>query len=255
MAHVFVRCFRYVRVNNGVKALVIKNNRNEGPGLIELLFREKGWTADTVELDSGEKIPEPASYSCVIVLGGPDSANDNSETMRSEIAFVRRVLDLGIPYLGICLGMQVLVKAAGGNVVASPEREIGWRDGREIPYHMLLTPEGRNDSLCTGLPDEILVFQLHGEMVVPTGNDRVLASGHACPVQMVREGICAYGIQGHVELTEGLLRGWLTTDADLSLMDSGAVIADYNRFKQEYLETGTRILSNFLDAAGRRQKK
>lgn len=237
-----------------VKALVIKNNRHEGPGLIELVLKKKGWLSDTVEWDSGEKIPKLSSYSCVIVLGGPDSANDNSRKMKYEISFVRRVLDLGIPYLGICLGMQVLVKAAGGNVVVSPEREIGWKNSQGVRYHMFLTGKGRKDTLCTGIPDEIPVFQLHGEMVVPSGNGRVLATGYPCPVQMVKEGNYAYGIQGHVELTEELIRVWLKTDADLSLMDGGSIITDLNRTEQEYREIGIRILSNFFEKAERAQK-
>ena len=230
-----------------VNVLIIKNSRYEGPGLIGELLEERGWESYTVDLDCGETIPDPLAYSCVFVLGGPDSANDTSEKMKSEILWIRRILTLGIPYFGICLGMQTLVKASGGRVVSCPEREIGWRNSEGEFYHLTLTREGRTDALCSGIPEQIPVFQLHGEMVIPSSHGKVLATGQPCNVQMVKEGYCAYGIQGHPELTEELLRIWLKTDADLNGMNREMILEEYNQLKAEYLENGRRILENFLD--------
>nr|WP_287222515.1 gamma-glutamyl-gamma-aminobutyrate hydrolase family protein [Prosthecochloris sp.] len=64
--------------------------------------------------------------SAVVTLGGPQSANDTDRAMRRELENLKAILDKKIPYLGICLGMQTLVKAAGGNVITCPIKETGF---------------------------------------------------------------------------------------------------------------------------------
>src|SRR5437867_9023626 len=66
------------------------------------------------------------------------------------------MLEAGMPVLGICLGAQLIAKAAGAEVTAGEEKEIGW-------YPLTLTEEGKKDRLLAGLPDTFPVFQWHGE--------------------------------------------------------------------------------------------
>ena len=104
------------------------NKTHEGPGVFPGILDERNLTYDIVNLDTGTAFPDPTAYKAVVVLGGPDSANDATPKMTQEVEQVQRVLSSGIPYLGVCLGLQVGVKAAGGEVVVNPVREIGFFD-------------------------------------------------------------------------------------------------------------------------------
>lgn len=230
-----------------MKVLVIKNNKNEGPGILNGILPEREINCDIVDLELGDKIPPISSYSAIFMLGGQDSANDLTKKMQGEIALVREIMRLDLPFFGICLGMQVLVRAAGGRVSKCPKKEIGWRN-EEGEYHcMQVTNIGLGDPLFKGLPKKIRVFQLHEEMVEPSVCGDVLAFGDGCPVQVVKEGKTAYGIQGHIEIDKTQLDVLLQTDPALLKLDAGRIIADFNSIKEDYIDCGTRIFSNFLD--------
>lgn len=104
--------------------LVVQNSTREGPGLLESILHEEQITYDLVDLDQGEVFPLVQPYKGVVVLGGPDSANDETPKMLAERGKVEEVLRRQIPYLGICLGLQVMVKAASGQVMKSPVQEV-----------------------------------------------------------------------------------------------------------------------------------
>jgi GMP synthase-like glutamine amidotransferase len=144
--------------------------------------------------------------------------------------------------------MQVLVKAAGGQVTRCRNSETGWRDpGREY-YRIHISDYGKRDPLFAGITGSIPVFQLHGEMAEPSIGGEVLGFGDECPVQVVKEGRLAYGIQGHIEIDEPLLNALIGADHQLSSMDSGNIVSDFHAIQEEYTANGTRIFSNFLDA-------
>jgi GMP synthase (glutamine-hydrolysing) len=232
-----------------VKVLVLRNNIHEGPGILTGILENREISSDIVDFEGEGSLPSLSAYSAVVMLGGPESANDRTKKMLGEIAFVRTIIRAGIPYFGICLGMQVLVRAAGGRVTTCAKKEIGWRD-EEGEYHcMQVTGTGRNDPLFKGLPGTIRVFQLHEEMVEPSICGDVLAFGDQCPVQVVKEGIAVYGIQGHIEIDEALLGTLLRTDPALSSLDGGRIISDFNEIREDYNACGSRLLSNFLDIA------
>src|SRR5437868_5153250 len=101
--------------------LIVKNVSHEGPGLLDGIISEAGIAATVIDLDRGEAFPDPTPYKALIVLGGPDSANDDTPKMTHELSQIKVALEAQIPYLGICLGMQTLVKAAGGQVVKAAQ--------------------------------------------------------------------------------------------------------------------------------------
>jgi len=231
-----------------VKVLVLRNNIHEGPGILTGILKNREISFDIVDFDGETPLPSLSAYSAVFMLGGPESANDRTKKMQDAIALVRTIIRSGIPYFGICLGMQVLVKAAGGHVTRCTTNETGWRDtGREY-YRIHISDSGRNDPLFTGITGSFPVFQLHGEMAEPSIGGEVLGFGDECPVQVVKEGKLAYGIQGHVEIDEPLLNTLILTNPHLSSMDPGKILSDYHAIRVEYTINGTRILSNFLDA-------
>jgi len=231
------------------KVLILKNSPREGLGLLEEVLKRRGIGCDVVELDRGQAIPDLDGFSAMVVLGGPDSANDSTGKILAELRGIRVCLDRGIPYLGICLGMQALVKAAGGKVVKSAVKEVGFRDAEGRQFEVMLTKDGRGDRLFAGLGDRFRIFQLHGEMVELIAGMKLLGTGKWCRSQVVKVGDCAYGIQGHFELTPEMLHVWAEEDADLSRLDREVLVSDFAKLKDEYTVTGERLFENFVDIA------
>lgn len=203
-----------------------------------------------IDLDKGELIPALTDYQAVIVLGGPDSANDKSEKMRLELKRIKQALQHDIPYLGICLGMQTLVKAAGGRVVKSPVKEAGLRDPEGNQFTIQLSGAGYKDPLFEKLPETLPVFHLHGETVELAEDMRLLATGEYCNNQAVRVREHFYGIQCHLELTFKMLQVWLDEDPDLATVDKKTLEKDFARIEQEYVRNGKQLIRNFLGIAG-----
>ena len=117
------------------------------------------------------------------------------------------VRDLDRPYLGICLGHQLLAEALGGKTGLMAVPEVG-------VVTTSLTEAGRQDALFAGLGNELQVFQWHGAEVqrLPEGGV-VLAGNAACPVQAMRVGQRAWGIQFHVEMTPTTVAEWAAVPA------------------------------------------
>ena len=235
---------------DGKPVLIVKNISREGPGLLDSVLSAHKIPSDLSDLTIGDPFPAPQGYSVVFVFGGPNSANDESRKMREELVRIRETVDAGVPFLGICLGMQALVKACGGNVVKSPAKEIGWQDDFGKPYEIDFTDEGKADPLFKGVKSPMKIFQLHGETVELADGMSVLATGKHCRMQAVRVGKNAYGIQGHLELTERMLMQWLTQDDDLLHEDASEILLKYATMQAEYEKNGKKVLGNFLKIAG-----
>ncbi|HIH05314.1 TPA: type 1 glutamine amidotransferase [Candidatus Woesearchaeota archaeon] len=233
-----------------MKVLIIKNKTTEGPGLLKGILDSHGIGYDIADLGRGEQFPDPGGYDALFVFGGPDSANDNTPKMKDELKRIRQALDADIPFLGVCLGMQALVKAAGGEVVKNAVKETGWRGPDGGFFQMEATEEGETDPLFGGLPSLLPVFHLHGETVVLAEGMALLATGKHCTNQAVKVGERAYGIQGHLELTPPMLEEWMRHDPDLMPLDKDALRKDYAALRGMYEISGTKLLENFLGIAG-----
>lgn len=229
------------------KVLIIHNEYWSGSGMIEVVLKEYNIPFITAHLHKGEEFPDPKDYAAVIVLGGPESANDKSQTMSQKIKQVKYILNNNIPFLGICLGLQILVKAAGGTVVPSPIHERGWRDPQGKYFEITLTKDGRNDPLLKGIPENFKVFQSHKETIEPTHKMSILATGKWCTNQAVRVGTNAYGIQAHIDLTEEMYQDW-TNSPDL-IKNKKLLLENYTQVKKEYQKTQKSLIANFLRIA------
>ncbi len=232
-----------------MSVLIVKNASGEGPGLLEEVLAKHAIACDLADLCAGDHFPEPKNYSAVFVFGGPDSANDDTPKMEEEIGRIREILGAKIPYLGICLGMQALVKAAGGKVCRNNIKEVGWRDPEGNYFEIELTEEGRKDPLFRGLRSPLRIFQLHGETVDLVPGIALLATGKHCRNQAVRVGANAYGLQGHLELTREMFEDWIATDPDLLKLDADSLRDDYMGIRSAYESNGRQILENFLGIA------
>lgn len=226
--------------------LILRNIPRENPGIIEILLKEHNLEYHIIDFTNSTVIDSIDNYSALIVLGGPDSANDLTTKMQNELKLIQKTIQLKIPYLGICLGLQTLVKAMGGTVEKCPVNETGFRDPENKFFKIKLTSEGRKDTLFKNLSDNLTVFQLHGETVQLTPRMTLLATGDFCKNQIVKIGETAYGIQSHFELTDDLLESWISEDADLQKLQAGQLLSDFETIKSDYQNTGRQLFYNFL---------
>lgn len=229
---------------------IVRNCAREGPGLLDHVIASRNLAAVEVHAFAGGAFPPLDGSAALIVLGGPSSANDETVVMNAERLFVAEAVHAGVPVLGICLGLQILVKALGGAVVRNKGKEVGFRDHRGKRNTIALTAEGKKDPLFAGIPPVVPVFQLHGEAVVPAPGMTLLAVGEHCVPQAVKIAKRAYGLQCHCEMTPSMLADWLREDSDLSLLPPDSVRTDFAEIRDEYDAIGRTLFENFFALAG-----
>ncbi|HZX45111.1 MAG TPA: type 1 glutamine amidotransferase [Candidatus Nanoarchaeia archaeon] len=217
--------------------LIATNSPLEGPGYIGSALQHLNIKHDVV---SSKARVDISRYSSFIMLGGPQSVNDDTEEIKKALKLVRDITDSGKPYLGICLGAQLLAKSLNTRVKPNKVKEIG-------SHIVTLTDEGRKNPLFSGLPPTIKVFQWHGETFeMPNGAKR-LAEGSLCQNQAFQHGNC-YGLQFHLEVSRDMVKEWLFNDGYKSeLKEQGIDIFQFaERFarEEEEYESSCRILIN-----------
>jgi GMP synthase-like glutamine amidotransferase len=185
--------------------IILQHIAIEHPGVFLDFFREDGFRWTTVELDEGETIPNLDPFDLMVVMGGPQDVwqEDQYPWFREEKAAIRNfVLDMQRPYLGICLGHQLLADATGGRVGLAKNPEVG-------VLTVSATEAGRRDTLLSALPDPMTVLQWHGAEVTDLPpNAEALAQSDVCRIQALRVGRHAYGFQCHVEITADTVSQW-----------------------------------------------
>ena len=227
----------------------IKNTSTEGPGYLIVLLKRWKISFRICDLERGDELPVLQKGDAVIVLGGPMSANDKSPSMRMLLKWIKGLLKNKTPYLGICLGLQTLVKAAGGRVIKSPVKEVGLKRNQREYFVCQLNELGKSDALFYRFAESFSIFQLHGETVMLRKGMNLLAEGKGCLNQIVKVSPNSYGIQGHLEMTTSLLSEWLKTDPDLKKKNSKQMLDNWNDVKTELHLNCKKILLNFLKIA------
>lgn len=230
--------------------LFVQNYDIAGPGLLEAILKEKRINYSIIHLEAGDTLPADSNFSAVVVLGGRDSANDQTDKITSQLTWIRQVITSGTPYLGICLGLQLGVKAMGGNVIRNPIKEVGFRNPDGELTQVAISQKGRQDRIFGGLADILHVFESHEDAVEPTNNMQLLAEGKYCKPQVVKIGERAYGTQFHFELTPDMFELWYRKNPNFEDMDIGKQREDYATLKDEYEVTSHQIFTNFLFIAG-----
>jgi GMP synthase-like glutamine amidotransferase len=188
-----------------MRILVFQHVDVEHPGVFRDFWNEAGIPWDAVELDAGEPIPPLEQYDLMVVMGGPMDVwqEDAHPWLKPEIEAIRRwVMELKRPYLGVCLGHQLLAEAIGGEVGPGGYSEVGLTP-------VTLTLQGKSDPFFHGLGPELETFQWHSAEIkcLPEGAV-VLAKNGPCAVQAFRFGSTAYGLQYHVEITDQTIPEW-----------------------------------------------
>ncbi len=194
------------RIKGPQNVLVLQHARVEHPGVFSDFLREDGSQLLTVELDEGEQLPSSLDpFDLMIVMGGPQDVwqEDQHPWMRPEKEAIRKfVADMQRPYLGICLGHQLLADALGGKVKPARTPEVGVMTVEK-------TEAGRSDHASAGLPDPLTVLQWHGaEVVAAPPGGTVIACSAACPIQALEVNGRAYSLQYHFEVADDTVANW-----------------------------------------------
>jgi len=188
----------------------------------------------------GGQLPAVEDISALIVMGGAMGANDDRKHpfLTDLKVLIRSVVAGGIPYLGICLGGQLLAAALGAQVVSNRWDELG-----TLPVQ--LTAEGLADPLFKGLQEQFTTFQWHHDSFdIPSGAI-LLASSTACPHQAFRYGKNAWGLQFHPEVTEQIIRDWCAWD-QATAQQAEALVDFFVSQTEEYRRTARQLLDNFI---------
>lgn len=188
-----------------MRILVFQHIRIEHPGIFRDFFAADGVQWDAVELDEGEPIPPLDGYDALVVMGGPMDVweTDKHPWLIPEKAAIREaVRERRMPYLGLCLGHQLLADALGGRCRMMEKPEIGMLD-------IELTAAAAQDPLFRGVAPRGKALQWHSVEVVEAPKDAVvLARAPDCANEAMRVGERAWGIQYHVEINDQTVPQW-----------------------------------------------
>ncbi len=187
------------------RIIVFQHIACEHPGIFRKFMQEDGIEWEAVELDEGEPIPNLAKFDAMISMGGPMDVwqEDQFPWLRAEKDAIQEAVRVrNMPFLGVCLGHQLLADATGGSVGLAAIPEVGMLD-------VELTADGQSNPITQNLPNKFKTLQWHGAEVKSLPEDAdVLMSSPLCSVQAFSIGQNALGIQFHVETGPQTIDEW-----------------------------------------------
>jgi GMP synthase-like glutamine amidotransferase len=227
-----------------VRVLSVTHGPTVPGGVFEDVVESSGHELVHWVVPDGGDPGSAGAHDAVMVFGGsmhPDE-DDRFGWLEHEERFLRDVLGSGVPAIGVCLGAQMLARAAGAWVGPASSAEIGW-------FPVDLTSEGRDDPVVGVLPPQVEAFQWHRYTYgLPEGGVE-LARSEACS-QAFRVGN-AWGLQFHAEVTLAMVRDWAREDPDDLPEEAGRFLAGSEARIGTWNEHGRRLCTAFLEAAAR----
>jgi GMP synthase (glutamine-hydrolysing) len=190
--------------------LVILHQEHSTPGRVGRLLAERGHRLDIRRPCLGDPLPETlARHAGAVIFGGPMSANDGHDFIRREIDWLAVPLKEEKPFLGLCLGAQMLAKHLGAAVWEHPtgRAEIGY-------FPLTPTPAGLAAAARWGTRWPSHVYHWHREGFDCPSGAETLATGDDFPTQAISVGPAAYGLQFHPEVTHAMICRWTVRAAE-----------------------------------------
>jgi len=239
-----------------MKLLILQHVHVEHPGIFRSFLREDGHDWVTVQLGEGEPLPSLKNFDALWVMGGPMDVweEDRYPWLRDEKRLIQNAVEeRGMPFLGLCLGHQLLAEALGGTCKKAKRPEIG-----VMPVQ--LTEVGADGIIFDDFPDTFSCLQWHGAEIkqMPPGAT-CLATSPDCPVQAMAWGPRAYSTQFHLEVEPDTVENWMGISAyRASLIDAlgeagpeklnaacAMNVAEFNRLAERFyinwLQTAARV--------------
>ncbi len=193
-----------------MRSVVIVRNESPDPGVhVVTALEQAGLPFRFVTPALGEPLPDLDETIGLVVLGGSQHADEYEAHpyLLDEQKLLASAIDRSVPVLGICLGAQVLGLAAGGKLLPSPVRELG--------FNPVQPPTaGRQDPITAGYNPGDLVFHWHEDIVSMPAGAVVLLRGEQVSEQAYRFGRNAWGLQFHPEVTMEVIEQWLVAHGD-----------------------------------------
>ena len=191
-----------------MEILVLQHINIEDPGYIKDLMIKDGVNITTIELDEGEKITYNLNFfDGMLCMGGPMDTwmeKDFPWLIEEKKKIKEFVVELNKPYLGFCLGCQLLGEAIGGKVVKTNNPEIGM-------LNVNFLDEKKKDMLFADFPQKITSLQWHSYEVQELEKNKdvtLIASSKETKYQIFRYKNNAYGIQFHIEIKDTTVNDW-----------------------------------------------
>jgi GMP synthase (glutamine-hydrolysing) len=224
-----------------VNVLAVIHGAEVRAGVFGEVIRERGHVLEEWSLAWSVPPPRPMDeYGAVFVFGGAMHADqdDHHPWLRDENLLIQSLLNLNVPFLGVCLGAQLLAKAAGSWVGPSSEPEIGW-------FPVELSPAAREDPLLARLPRRFEAFEWHYYTHGLPGGSVELARSSVC-TQAFRLGRAAWGIQFHAEVTEQQIAGWMADNPEEVPGAPDALARETSERIDEWNALGRTLCEGFL---------
>ena len=191
-----------------MEVIVLQHIKIEDPGYIKDLMIADGVKLTTIELDEGDHIPDDiAKFDAMFCMGGPMDTwmeKDYPWLIDEKKRIKEFVVDLKKPYLGFCLGCQLLGEVIEGRVVKSNNSEIGM-------LNIDFSENKKNDLLFSKFPEKITSLQWHSYEVrnlESNKNVTLIASSPETKYQIFKYQNHAYGIQFHIEVKDTTVNAW-----------------------------------------------
>jgi GMP synthase-like glutamine amidotransferase len=238
------------------RALVFQHMDHDHPGRFLDFFAEDHIVPHAVRLWEGQPIPKLADFDLLFVLGGAMDIWDEPQLpwMTAEKQAIREwVWDRAKPYIGVCLGHQLLCNALGSEVALADQHEVG-------VHEVALTEEGHSHRLFEGLAPCHKVMQWHmAEVKRAPQEARVLATSEATAIQSVAVGDHAVSTQFHCEFSAQSMASWSSLPGYVANLEKHRGDGAYPRLMAEAFPLmpqmtamTRRIYDNLVEATGLR---